>query len=457
MMKLSIVILAAGQGKRMYSKTPKVLHKIGGKPILQHVIETAVKLNPNRLIIIGGHGYEEVKTTIDNTFTNNSFKWVFQDKQLGTGHALMQALPYLDNDGCTLVLYGDVPLINLTTLQQMIAKYEDNLVMLTSVLDNPSGYGRVVRDDKYKISKVVEEKDATLAEKLIREVNTGFYILANKFLPEWLSKISNNNQQSEYYLTDVIAFSYSHGVLVDYVESSNVFEALGINNKIQLEQLERVYQLYLADKLLESGATLADKSRVDIRGDVTVGQDCYIDVNCILEGNVVLGNNVVLGAGSILKNVIISDGVNIKPYSIIEDAVIGEHCQVGPFSRIRPGTRLNSNVHIGNFVEVKNSTIAHASKVNHLTYIGDAEIGSSVNIGAGSVTCNYDGKNKSKTVIGNGVFIGSGTMMVAPVHIKDGGVIGAGSTITKDTPENELTVARAKQVTVTGWVKRNKS
>ncbi len=455
-MNLNIVILAAGEGKRMYSSTPKVLHKVGGKPMLQHVIDVANKLNPNKLIIVYGHKGEQVQSTINDAFKDNSFSWVYQDKQLGTGHALKMALPHLDSTGATLVLYGDVPLINYKTLTKMLDSYNENVVMLTAILNDTYGYGRILRDETGKIIKVVEEKDTTDKEKDIKEINTGFYIFPNHLLPIWLNQLSNDNQQKEYYLTDVVELAHKSNKLIQNIATTTIYEIIGVNNKVQLEQVERIYQGILADTLLEKGVTLADKSRIDIRGDISVGQDCYIDVNCVFEGNITLGNNVIIGVGSVLKNVIISDGVCIKPYSIIEDAILGADSIIGPFSRIRPGTTLAQNTHIGNFVEVKNSKIGIGSKVNHLTYVGDAEIGSGVNVGAGSVTCNYDGKNKFKTVIEDGVFIGSGTMMVAPVTIKTGGVIGAGSTITKDTPENELTVSRAKQVTVLGWKKKQK-
>lgn len=454
-MNLNIVILAAGEGKRMYSNVSKVLHKVGNKSMLQHVIETANKLNPSKLVVVYGYKGEQVKSSIDSIFQNNNFIWALQDKQLGTGHALKMALPHLDNNGATLVLYGDVPLISPDTLAQMLLDFTDNIVMLTATLENPSGYGRIVRDATNNIVRIVEEKDTTDTEKTINEINTGFYLFSNKLLPVWLNSLSNNNQQGEYYLTDVIELAHKSNIKIKSKQITNIYEIVGINNKIQLEQLERRYQLIQANKLLEQGVTFADKSRVDIRGLMSVGQDCFIDINCIFEGNITLGNNVKIGAGCILKNVKISDGVEIKPYSIIEDAELGQKSIIGPFSRIRPGTTLNEKTHIGNFVEVKNSKIGMGSKVNHLTYIGDSEIGAGVNVGAGSVTCNYDGKNKFKTVIEDNVFIGSGTMMVAPVTIKTGGVIGAGSTITKDTPENELTVSRAKQITVVGWKKKN--
>ncbi|MBY0380078.1 MAG: bifunctional UDP-N-acetylglucosamine diphosphorylase/glucosamine-1-phosphate N-acetyltransferase GlmU [Burkholderiales bacterium] len=436
----------------MHSAKPKVLHEVGNKSMLQHVLDVATGLKPAKLIIVYGHCGESVCASINQYNLDNDFIWVKQEEQLGTGHAIKQALQHLSNVGHTLVLYGDVPLIKQKTLDKMLQKYDNNLVMLSMVVDSPSGYGRVVRDGKEKIKKIVEDRDATGSEKFIREINTGFYILPNNSIHKWINSLSNNNMQKEYYLTDVINMAYQDNVEIDSVQSTCEYEALGINNKSQLECLERFYQLQKVEQLLEQGVTIKDKSRLDIRGEIKVGRDCIIDVNCIFEGKVILGDNVTVGIGSILKNVTIYDDVNIKPYSIIEDAEIGKKSQIGPYARIRPGTKLEAEVHIGNFVEVKKSTIAKGSKANHLTYIGDAQIGSGVNIGAGSVTCNYDGKNKFTTIIEDGVFIGSGTMMVAPLIIGAGGVIGAGSTITKNTPNDELTVSRARQITVTGWL-----
>ncbi len=453
---INIVILAAGQGKRMNSALPKVLHKISTKPMLQRVIETAALLKPSKLVVVYGHGGEQVQGAMNQVFGAGVITWAHQDRQLGTGHALKCALPYLDQSGLTLVLYGDVPLINVATLEQMLAKYQQNLVVLTDKVDQPHGYGRIVRDANGKIVRVVEEKDATSAERLINEINTGFYLLPNQYLPQWLDNLSNNNSQGEYYLTDVVELADKQNIAIDYVLAAQSYEVLGVNNKLQLEQLERFYQIIQANKLLEAGITLYDKQRIDVRGSLTAGSDCSIDVNCIFDGAVILGNNVQIGAGCHLKNVTIANNVTIKAYSILEDAVVADGVQIGPYARLRPGSNLAENSHVGNFVEIKNSSVGIGSKVNHLTYIGDAQIGNQVNVGAGSVTCNYDGKNKFKTIIGDNVFVGSGTMMVAPVTINNGSLIGAGSVITNDTPANELTVARAKQVTVDGWLKSNK-
>lgn len=453
---LNVVILAAGQGKRMNSALPKVLHKISTKPMLQRVIETAQLLKPSKLVVVYGHGGDHVQELMNETFGAGTITWAHQDRQLGTGHALKCALPYLDQTGLTLVLYGDVPLINVVTLEEMLAKYQQNLVVLTDKVEQPHGYGRIVRNAAGQIVRVVEEKDASADERLINEINTGFYLLPNQYLSQWLGNLSNNNIQGEYYLTDVVELADAQNIAIDYVLAAEHYEVLGVNNKLQLEQLERFYQVVQANKLLEAGVTIYDKQRIDVRGSLTAGSDCSIDVNCIFEGVVKLGNNVQIGAGCHFKNVTIANNVTIKAYSVLEDSTVSDGVQIGPYARLRPGSNLAENSHVGNFVEIKNSSVGVGSKVNHLTYIGDAQIGNQVNIGAGSVTCNYDGKDKFKTIIGDNVFIGSGTMMVAPVTINDRSLIGAGSVITSDTPADELTLARAKQVTVNGWLKSNK-
>lgn len=452
---VNIVILAAGQGKRMNSALPKVLHPISNKPMLHHVVDTAKLLNPNKLVVVYGHGGDQVQAYMNNVFPDELL-WAFQDKQLGTGHALKCATPYLDESGITLVLYGDVPLISVNTLQLMIDKFQNNLVMLTDEVANPSGYGRVERDAAGKIAAIVEEKDANPEQKQIKEINTGFYAFPNVRIRDWLNGLSNQNAQGEYYLTDVFAAAYHEGVAIDFVKSPHDYEVMGVNNKLQLEQLERIYQLNKANQLLEAGVTLFDKTRIDIRGSLTAGRDCVIDVNCVFDGKVELGNNVTIGTGCVVSNAKIADNVTIKPYSIIEDAEVGVAAQVGPYARLRPGAVLSQDSHVGNFVEIKKSVIGVGSKVNHLSYIGDSQIGSKVNVGAGTITCNYDGKNKFKTTIGDNVFVGSGSMLVAPITIGDGALIGAGSVITKDAPSNELTVTRAKQTTIHGWLAKNK-
>ncbi|MCX8514360.1 MAG: UDP-N-acetylglucosamine diphosphorylase/glucosamine-phosphate N-acetyltransferase [Pseudomonadota bacterium] len=454
MQDLDIVILAAGLGKRMNSSLPKVLHKIGDKAMLSHVVSTALKLNPSKIIIVYGFNGDKVKQEIEQDFPQNNFLWAPQAQQLGTGDAVKSALNYISKQGKTLLLYGDVPLIDQESLTTMINKFDNNVVMLVAKVDDPSGYGRVVRNEEGMIVKIVEEKDAKQSEKFINEINTGFYIFPNVFLPQWLAKLSNNNQQHEYYVTDLIAMASAAEIDIDYVEAKYKYNILGVNNKEQLEYLERRHQIELVKKLFANGVTIKDKNRIDIRGEVNTGSDCILDVNCILEGTVTLGNNVVIGANSIIKNSIIGDDVVVKPFSIIEDAIIAKQCTIGPFARLRPGANLAENVHVGNFVEIKKSQVGSGSKINHLTYVGDAQVGSKVNVGAGTVTCNYDGENKHVTVIEDNVFVGSGTMLVAPVTVGSGGIIGAGSTITKNTPANELTIARAKQLTIIGWIKK---
>ncbi|BAK78533.1 UDP-N-acetylglucosamine pyrophosphorylase/glucosamine-1-phosphate N-acetyltransferase [Pseudogulbenkiania sp. NH8B] len=450
MARLSIVILAAGKGKRMYSSLPKVLHPIGGEPMLARVIRTARSLDPETLVVVYGHGGDKVRAVIGET----AVSWAEQAEQLGTGHALkmaLPALPALPADGKTLVLYGDVPLITQSTLLDLVAAAGDEVALLTDVLDNPSGYGRIVRDNDGSIRAIVEDKDCAPEQQAIREVNTGMLVLPNARLAGWLSALSNGNAQGEYYLTDVIELAVRDGVRVHGVKVPASWQAAGVNNKVQLAELERILQQNQARALLEAGVTLADPARIDIRGVLRHGQDVSIDVGCVFEGEVELGEGVSIGAHCVLKNAKVAAGSKIAPFSHLEDAVVGAGCKIGPYARLRPGAELAEQVHIGNFVEVKKSRIGVGSKVNHLTYIGDAEIGSGSNIGAGTVTCNYDGVNKFKTVIGDNAFIGSGTMLVAPVTVEDGATIGAGSVISKTAPAEALTVARARQTTVAGW------
>ena len=449
MSKLNIVILAAGAGTRMHSSLPKVLHLLAGKPLLMHVIDTARLLSADRICIVYGHGGDLVKQSI----TGEDLIWVKQEPQLGTGHALLQTKSYLDQDGLTLVLYGDVPLVSVLTLKELILKAEhEYCALLTAQLENPTGYGRVVRDEQSQtISAIVEQKDGNVEQLRIKEINTGVMIIPNRYLHNWLPQLDNNNAQNEYYLTDIIAMSVEQGVKVASTQPQNLWEIIGVNSKRQLAELERIYQTEYAYKLLDQGVGLADPVRINVRGDLICGTDVGIDVNCIFEGTVRLADNVKVQSHCVLKNVTVSAGTVIAPFSLIEDAEIGENCRIGPYARIRPGTKLSTKVHIGNFVEVKNSQIASASKVNHLSYIGDTKVGENVNIGAGTITCNYDGANKYQTIIEDNVFIGSDTQLVAPVTISKGSTIGAGSTITKDTPENELTLSRAKQQSISGW------
>ncbi len=451
MSSLNIVILAAGKGKRMHSDKPKVLHTLAGRPLLQHVLDTAIQYAPGKTCVVYGHGGEAVPQAM----AQYDASFVLQEPQLGTGHAVQQALPLLDDGGLVLVLYGDVPLTQPATLEKMFAQ-PDALTLLTLHLSHPAGYGRIVRDSSGNIKSIVEEKDATAEQRAIREVNTGILSVPTRLLRNWLAKLQNNNAQGEYYLTDIVAMAVAQGVAVHAVQPAHAWEVMGVNSKVQLAELERIWQHEQAHQLLLQGVTLADPARLDVRGKLVCGREVEIDVGCIFEGEVHLGNDVQVGAYSIIKNSSIAAGTRIAPYSHIDQAEIGENCRIGPYARLRPGSKLHDEVHIGNFVEVKNSEIAAQSKANHLSYIGDSSVGSRVNIGAGTITCNYDGANKHRTIIEDDVFIGSNTQLVAPVKIGRGATIGAGSTITLDAPENELTLARAKQITVPDWQRPTK-
>lgn len=454
MLKLNVVILAAGAGKRMHSSLPKVLHMLAGRPLLTHVINTARKLSPNKLCVVIGHGGETIRQTI----IGDDLTWVIQEQQLGTGHALMQALSQLSDDGLTLILYGDVPLVSVQTLRQLLVVADGkNCAVLSTVIENPFGYGRIVRDiETGAVTAIVEQKDASAGQQDIHEINTGIMLLPNVYLHQWLPTIKNENTQHEYYLTDIIEMAVKNGVYVASSQAESFWEVTGVNNKLQLAELERHFQKYCANKLLDEGVSLIDPLRIDIRGELICGSDVEIDINCIFEGTVKLGNHVQVGAHCILRNVTVAAGSIIHPYSMVEDAEIGENCKIGPYARIRPGTRLASEVQIGNFVEVKNSQIGVGSKTNHLSYIGDSYVGKNVNIGAGTITCNYDGANKHTTIIEDDVFIGSDTQLVAPVKISKGSTIGAGTTITKETPANQLTLSRSKQVSIVGWRRPSK-
>ena len=433
----------------MHSTLPKVLHPLAGKPLISHVLTTARALLPGKICVVYGHGGELVPQLIND----DELIWVKQDPQMGTGHALMQALPHLDHDGVTLVLYGDVPLTSVKTLKELVAiSAESILALLTLELDDPSGYGRIVRSSGGKeVIAIVEEKDASKSEQQIREINTGIMVVPNQFLHNWLPKLENKNSQKEYYLTDIVKMAVTDGVKVEATHPEHSWETLGINSKVQLAALERIYQDETAGRLLDQGVTLADPSRIDIRGELICGSDVSIDINCIFEGLVQLGDNVRVGANCILKNTKVQAGTQIAPFSLVEDAEIGKDCRIGPYARIRPGTRLSDKVHIGNFVEIKNSSISTGSKANHLSYIGDSIVGKNVNIGAGTITCNYDGANKHQTIIEDDVFIGSDTQLIAPVTVAKGATIGAGSTITKTAPPESLTLSRAKQMSISNW------
>ncbi|HJV07329.1 MAG TPA: bifunctional UDP-N-acetylglucosamine diphosphorylase/glucosamine-1-phosphate N-acetyltransferase GlmU [Chromobacteriaceae bacterium] len=450
--RLSVVILAAGKGKRMYSSLPKVLHPVGGKPMLARVIETARSLEPQQLVVVYGHGGEAVRQAIQD----QDIVWVEQAQQLGTGHALKMALAALPAEGRTLVLYGDVPLTRAETLQSLLSAAGDGMAVLTDELADASGYGRMVRDAAGKLVAIVEHKDCTPEQLAIREINTGMMVLPNRYLADWLGALQNSNAQGEYYLTDVLALAVQQGLTVESARVAASWEAAGVNNKVQLAELERVLQANQARALLEAGVMLADPARLDIRGELLHGMDVSIDVNCVFEGRVELGDGVKIGPNCVLKNVTVAAGTQIAAFSHLEQAEVGANCSLGPYARLRPGATLADQVHIGNFVEVKKSHIGEGSKVNHLTYVGDAKVGRNVNVGAGSVTCNYDGVNKFTTVIEDNVFVGSGTMMVAPVTLQAGSTIGAGSVISKTAPAGELTVARARQTTVPGWSRPQK-
>jgi bifunctional UDP-N-acetylglucosamine pyrophosphorylase/glucosamine-1-phosphate N-acetyltransferase len=443
---VNVVILAAGQGKRMHSDRPKVLHRLAGRPLLAHVLETARALGPARVCVVYGHGGDEVPAAIGE----DGIAWVRQEPQLGTGHALRQALPALGADPQTLVLYGDVPLTRVETLRALAAAAGDGVALLTVALDDPSGYGRIVRDGG-AVKRIVEEKDATAAERGLREVNTGIMCLPTRQLARWLGALRDDNAQREYYLTDVIAAAVSEGVAVRAVQPTSVAETLGVNSKAQLAELERVYREDVAARLLDAGVTLADPARIDVRGRLDCGRDVAIDVNCVFEGDVVLGDRVSLGANCVLRNVRVAADTRIEPFCHLEEADIGRNCRIGPYARLRPGARLAEDVHVGNFVEVKASTIGAGSKANHLAYIGDSEVGRNVNVGAGTITCNYDGANKHRTVIEDDVFIGSDTQLVAPVRVGRGATLGAGTTLTEDAPPGELTISRSRQTTIRGW------
>lgn len=444
---MNVVILAAGMGKRMQSALPKVLHPLAGKPLLSHVIETARALSPATLCVVYGHGGELVPLTLNGP----DMAFAKQEPQLGTGHAVMQAIPYLKESVPTLILYGDVPLTSAQTLQRLLDSAGNNkLSILTVELPDPTGYGRIVRECGH-IVKIVEQKDASNAERAIREVNSGIMVAPTIDLKRWLATLSNDNAQGEYYLTDIVARAVAEGMPVRSAQPDAAWETLGVNSKSQLAQLERIYQRNRADILLEQGVTIADPDRLDIRGSLSCARDVTIDVNCIFEGTVTLEEGVTIGANCVIRNARIARGAQIKPFCHIEDAVIGAGSLIGPFARLRPGTELGDDVHIGNFVEVKNSQIAAHSKANHLAYIGDATIGSRVNIGAGTITCNYDGANKHRTIIEDDVFIGSDTQLVAPVRVGKGATLGAGTTLTKDAPASTLTVSRARQMAIAGW------
>jgi bifunctional UDP-N-acetylglucosamine pyrophosphorylase/glucosamine-1-phosphate N-acetyltransferase len=450
-MSLSVVILAAGKGTRMRSSLPKVLHAIADKPMVSHVIDSARQLGAINIYVVYGFGGNVLKATLTQDNTGDDLTFIEQKEQLGTGHAVDQASPFLKDDEDVLVLYGDVPLTKVSTLENLLeAKPENGMSLLTVYLANPTGYGRIVRTDGQVVG-IIEQKDAKPEQLLINEANTGILYAKGGDLKRWLSALSNDNAQGEYYLTDIIAAAHSEGKVIATAHPDTEIEVEGANNRVQLAALERAYQMRLAEELMIAGASLRDPARIDIRGSLNIGSEVSIDINCIFEGTVTLANNVKIGANCIIKNCFISDNVEIKPNSIIEDASIGENCSVGPFARIRPGSVMNKDSHVGNFVEMKKTTLGEGSKAGHLTYLGDALIGKNVNVGAGTITCNYDGVNKSKTIINDNAFIGSNSSLVAPVSIGESATVGAGSVIAKDVDKGELAIERSMQRNIKNW------
>ena len=452
MSQLNIIILAAGKGTRMHSNTPKVLHTLGGKPILAHVIECAKSLNPQKIIVVYGFGGESVP----EAFAHENIVWVCQAEQLGTGHAVQQAAPYLDNDANALIMLGDVPLIEKSVCEKLLSLAQQKLAIMSFNKADPTGYGRIVRN-KSAVIAIVEHKDATELQRKIVEVNTGIMAMPNQYLTAWLNQLTNNNAQQEYYLTDIVTLAVQQQVEVVAELISDEWSVTGINSKIDLSQIEREYQKRAAQKLLQQGVTLYDPARLDIRGNLNCGRDVEIDVNCVFEGDVTLGDNVKIAANCVIKNAVIKAGAQIAPFTHIDETEIGENSRIGPYARLRPGTVLQSETHIGNFVELKNAQVDVGSKVNHLSYIGDATIGKNVNIGAGTITCNYDGANKFKTTIEDGAFIGSDSQLIAPVTIGKNATIAAGSTITENAPADALTFCRTKeQKSIFGWKRPQK-
>lgn len=444
---LSVVILAAGKGTRMYSDLPKVLHPLAGKPMVQHVIDTALKLGAQNVHLVYGHGGDLLKEKLSDQPLN----WVLQAEQLGTGHAMQQAAPHFSDDEDVLMLYGDVPLISGETLQRLLAaKPQGGIGLLTVKLANPTGYGRIVRENDNVVG-IVEHKDATAEQHKINEINTGILVASGRDLKRWLGKLNNNNAQGEYYITDIIALAHQEGHRIEAVHPDRLSEVEGVNNRLQLSALEREYQSEQSQKLLLVGVMLLDPARFDLRGELIHGRDISIDTNVIIEGTVKLGDRVRIGTGCVLKDCVIGDDCEISPYTVIENSTLATECTVGPFARLRPGADLAEKAHVGNFVEMKKARLGKGSKAGHLSYLGDAEIGDNVNIGAGTITCNYDGANKFKTIIGDDVFVGSDTQLVAPVTIGNGVTIAAGTTVTKNVAEKELVLSRVKQTHIQGW------
>jgi bifunctional UDP-N-acetylglucosamine pyrophosphorylase/glucosamine-1-phosphate N-acetyltransferase len=450
---LSVVILAAGQGTRMRSRLPKVLHRLAGRTLLEHVYIAASRLRARRIHVVYGFGGDQVP----KAHPDLDVDWVEQERQLGTGHAVMQVIDSIPPNDTVMVLYGDVPLITYETLERLEeSAREGGLCLLTCMLDDPHGYGRIVRDKRGRIARIVEEKDATDAERAISEVNTGMMCVRARALKRWLDNLGTHNAQGEFYLTDIVQLARAEEIEINAISADSPMEVHGVNTRAQLAELERYYQIVQAHQLMGQGVTLRDPARFDMRGDLEVGRDVVIDVNVVIEGSVSIGNNVAIGPNCWIRNADIGDDVEILPNSVIDNAVIGARCRIGPFARIRPQTRLGEDAHVGNFVELKNAQVGAGSKINHLSYVGDAELGADVNIGAGTITCNFDGANKHKTLIGNDVFVGSGTQLVAPVRVGDGATIGAGTTITRDVEAGTLALSRGEQKSVKGWKRPKK-
>ncbi len=446
--QLTVVVLAAGQGTRMKSDLPKVLHTIGGRPMLARVVDSAKSLNPQAIHVVYGHGGERVREQLSALSVN----WILQSRQLGTGHAVDQAMAQIADSQNVLVLYGDVPLITAATLSRLVAAAQDGgLGLLTAKLPDPTGYGRIVRNAAGKVCSIVEQKDASPEQLAINEINTGMLAVNAGLLRGWLGSIGNDNAQGEYYLTDIVALAADSGVDINAISTPDLAEVEGVNNRLQLAELERVFQRRQANHLMLQGVTLRDPARFDLRGSLEVGRDVEIDIGVLIEGEVKIGDRCYIGPNSVLKDVVLGSDVRIEANSILESSTVGDRCLLGPFARLRPECRLAEGVKVGNFVEVKKSTVDKGSKINHLTYVGDTRMGANVNVGAGTITCNYDGASKHLTIIGDNVFIGSDTQLVAPVTIGDGATIGAGSTITRDAPAGELTLSRSEQRTRRGW------
>lgn len=452
-MSLSVIILAAGKGTRMRSNMPKVLHEVGGVAMVQHAINLAAAVGSNNTVVVYGHGGDQLQKSL----AGQSLTLVEQAEQLGTAHAVQQAMPHIPDEDEVLILYGDVPLLSSTTTKRLLKIAEVGaLAVLTAQLNDPTGYGRIVRNARGKVCSIVEHKDATPEQHQINEINTGIMSVDADYLRDWLNRVDNNNAQNEYYLTDIVELAVADGIPVAAAVTTDEDEVSGVNNRLQLAAAERVYQARIADTLMTNGATLRDPARVDVRGTVETGTDVIIDINVVMEGSVSIADNVSIGPNVVLKNCTIGAGTDILANSIIEDAVIGADCNIGPYARLRPGSNLADKAKVGNFVELKNTTLGEGSKVNHLSYVGDATVGTGVNVGAGTITCNYDGVNKSKTIIGDGAFIGSGSELVAPITIGSGATVGAGSTLSKDVPDAALAIERAKLRTLNDWPRPTK-